>query len=311
MDINYIEDANVVVNRVSKRYVISQSRSDDASVVRTRKQDQVVDALVDASLVVKPGESVGIIGLNGSGKSTLLSIIAGGQAPTSGQVLTSSTPTLMGVAPALQGGLTGAQNIYVGCLALGMTPEEAKAQIPLIAEWTELGDAINRPKSTYSSGMGARLAFAISTAIKPEILLIDEALSTGDAAFAAKASKRMNDLLDRAGNLFLVSHSIAEIEKNCQRCVWISKGHIIADGPTTEVAPKYHEWARLMGKPDKTPGIEYLREVTDAYVPPVICVEENKQPGDAAPIGPSKRTGKHRKPAYRRARQPFFKFWGS
>lgn len=311
MDISYIEDANVVVNRVSKRYVISQSRSDDASVVRTRKQDQVVDALVDASLVVKPGESVGIIGLNGSGKSTLLSIIAGGQAPTSGQVLTSSTPTLMGVAPALQGGLTGAQNIYVGCLALGMTPEEAKAQIPLIAEWTELGDAINRPKSTYSSGMGARLAFAISTAIKPEILLIDEALSTGDAAFGAKASKRMTDLLDRAGNLFLVSHSIAEIEKNCQRCVWINKGHIIADGPTTEVAPQYHEWARLMGKPDKTPGIEYLGEIIDAYVPPVICVEENKQPGNAAQSGPSKKTEKRRSPAHRRARRPFFKFLGS
>lgn len=301
MDISYIEDANVVVNRVSKRYVISQSRSDDASVVRTRKQDQVVDALVDASLVVKPGESVGIIGLNGSGKSTLLSIIAGGQAPTSGQVLTSSTPTLMGVAPALQGGLTGAQNIYVGCLALGMTPEEAKAQIPLIAEWTELGDAINRPKSTYSSGMGARLAFAISTAIKPEILLIDEALSTGDAAFAAKASARMNELLDRAGNLFLVSHSISDVEKNCKRCIWINKGHIIADGPTDVVAPKYHEWARLMGKPDKQPGFDYLEEVIAAYVPPLVLVEQTRAPNQTPrAVQPTKLNRGKRSPAHRR-----------
>lgn len=303
MDISYIESANVVVSGVSKRYVISQDRSDDASVVRARKQDQVVDALIDANFVVQPGESVGIIGLNGSGKSTLLSIIAGGQAPTTGQVYTASTPTLMGVAPALQGGLTGAQNIYVGCLALGMTPEEAKKQIPIIADWTELGEAINRPKSTYSSGMGARLAFAISTAIEPEILMIDEALSTGDAAFADKATKRMGELLERAGNLFLVSHSIADIEKNCQRCIWINKGRIIADGPTSEVAPKYHEWARLMGKPDKNPGYEYLQEVIDSYVQPLIALDEASiTPSVEAPME-KRKTRKRKRPAHRKTRK--------
>lgn len=269
-NVHYVEEANVVVQNVSKRYVISQSRSDDARTVRAGKNKMVVDALTDASLVAAPGESVGIIGLNGSGKSTLLNLIAGGESPTSGKILVRSQPMLMGVSPALQKSLSGETNIYLGCLALGMKPDEARAQIPLIAEWTELGDAIKRPMSTYSSGMSSRLGFAISTAVKPDILLIDEALSTGDAAFGAKAKARMAEVLERAGNLFLVSHSIGQVEKNCKRCIWISKGHIIADGPTDVVSPQYHEWARLMGKDNKDPAHEYLQEVTAAYRPPNV-----------------------------------------
>lgn len=272
-DIDYIGKANVVVRNVSKRYVISQSRSDDANTVRASKNKIVVDALTDVSLVAKPSESVGLIGLNGSGKSTLLKLIAGGESPTSGEILVKSQPMLMGVSPALQQNLSGEANIYLGCLALGMTPAEAKEQIGMIAEWTELGDAIKRPMSTYSSGMGARLGFAISTAVNPEILLIDEALSTGDAAFGAKAQERMSELLDRAGNLFLVSHAIGQIEKNCQRTVWINKGRIISDGPTDEVAPTYHEWARLMGKPNKEPAHEYLESIITKYKAPSIVFE--------------------------------------
>lgn len=250
--------------------MISQSRSDDATTVKAGRGKIVVDALKDVNLVVEPGESVGIIGLNGSGKSTLLRLIGGGEVPTSGTVLVRSQPMLMGVQPALQSTLAGEQNIYLGCLALGMSREEARAQIPIIAEWTELGDAIKRPMSTYSSGMKSRLGFAISTAVNPDILLIDEALSTGDAAFGAKAEERMAQLLDRAGNLFLVSHSIGQVEKNCKRCIWINKGAIIADGPTEEVSPKYHEWARLLGKENKQPAWDYLDSIIAEYVSPVV-----------------------------------------
>lgn len=272
-DIDYIGKANVVVRNVSKRYVISQSRSDDANTVRAGKNKIVVDALSDVSFVAKPAESIGLIGLNGSGKSTLLKLIAGGESPTSGEILVRSQPMLMGVSPALQQNLSGEANIYLGCLALGMTPVEAKEQVGIIADWTELGDAIKRPMSTYSSGMGARLGFAISTAVNPEILLIDEALSTGDAAFGTKAQERMSELLDRAGNLFLVSHAIGQIEKNCQRTVWINKGRIISDGSTDEVAPTYHEWARLMGKPNKDPAHEYLETIISSYKAPSIVFE--------------------------------------
>ncbi|WP_227486310.1 ABC transporter ATP-binding protein [Corynebacterium aurimucosum] len=273
LDISYVETANVVVDNVSKRYVISQGRSSDAKQERVSRNKTVVDAINNASLIALPGESIGIIGLNGSGKSTLLSMISGGLAPTTGRILTRSQPTLMGVSPALQPELSGEHNIYLGCLALGMSRREAKAQVTSIAEWTELGDAIKRPMKTYSSGMSARLSFAISTAVRPDILMIDEALSTGDAAFGAKASARMRELLGRAGNLFLVSHSIKEIERNCGRAIWISKGRIIADGPTEVVAPQYHEWARLMGKDDKHPAQEYLSEVTSNYKPPLILLD--------------------------------------
>lgn len=272
-DINYIERANVVVDNVSKRYVISQGRSSDASMTRVGRGKTVVDAIVGASLIALPGESIGIIGLNGSGKSTLLSMIAGGIAPTAGRILTRSQPTLMGVSPALQPDLSGEHNIYLGCLALGMSRSDAKAQINEIARWTELGDAIKRPMKTYSSGMSARLSFAISTAVRPDILMIDEALSTGDAAFGAKASGRMQELLERAGNLFLVSHAIKEIEKNCVRTIWISEGRIIADGPTDVVAPQYHEWARLMGREDKGPADQYLSEIKKKYSAPMIILD--------------------------------------
>lgn len=268
-------EANVVVNHVSKRYVIRQNRSDDARVAKAKNGSFIVDAVVDASLVARPGESIGLIGVNGSGKSTLLSMIAGGQAPTSGRILTRSKPTLMGVSPALQPGLSGERNIFLGCLALGMRPEQARENVAEIAEWTELGEAIKRPMQTYSSGMAARLAFAISTAIKPEILLIDEALSTGDAAFATKATERMEELLDRAGNLFLVSHSLGQVEKTCKRVIWIHQGRIIADGSTQEISPKYHEWARLLGKENKGPAHEYLAEVAKAYKKVFIQIEED------------------------------------
>lgn len=273
-DINYIERANVVVDNVSKRYVISQGRSSDASMTREGRGKTVVDALVNASLIALPSESIGIIGLNGSGKSTLLSMISGGLAPTSGRILTRSQPTLMGVSPALQPDLSGEHNIFLGCLALGMSPNDAKEQIREIAEWTELGDAIKRPMKTYSSGMSARLSFAISTAVRPDILMIDEALSTGDAAFGAKASARMEELLGRAGNLFLVSHALGEIERNCNRAIWISKGRIIADGPTDVVAPQYREWAKLMGRENKKPAHLYLEELKQSYKAPLILLEK-------------------------------------
>lgn len=271
--IGYVDDPSVVVRDVYKTYAIGRGSSEDAGRFKFMKPKNTVDALKGVSFVATPGESIGVIGLNGSGKSTLLRIISGGEAPTSGDVRVSSRPMLLGVSPALQGDLTGEQNIYLGCLALGMTREEAKEQIHIIAEWTELGDAVKRPMMTYSSGMSARLSFAISTAVKPEILLIDEALSTGDAAFGAKAEERINSVIENSGNFFLVSHSVGMIQRLCGRSLWIYQGEVITDGPTQDVVPKYHEWARLMGKDDKQPAHDYLAEIKSGYRAPVIIFD--------------------------------------
>lgn len=263
-------DPTIVVDNVVKTYAISRGGSEDLKNSRMLRGRQKVEALKGVSMVVSPGESVGIMGLNGSGKSTLLRLISGGEEPTTGRILVKSRPTLMGVAPALQRDLTGEQNIYLGCLALGMSPAEAREQIGIIAEWTELGEAIHRPMGTYSSGMGARLNFAISTSVNPEILLVDEALSTGDAAFGAKAEQRIGEVIDKAGNLLLVSHDIRTIEKLCDRAVWIHKGEVIEDGPMEDISPLYHEWARLLGKDDKAPAYDFLEGVKLNYSRPAI-----------------------------------------
>ena len=263
-------DPTIVVDNVVKTYAIGRGGSEDLKNSRMLRGRQRVEALKGVSMVVSPGESVGIMGLNGSGKSTLLRLISGGEEPTTGRILVKSRPTLMGVAPALQRDLTGEQNIYLGCLALGMSPAEAREQIGIIAEWTELGEAIHRPMGTYSSGMGARLNFAISTSINPEILLVDEALSTGDAAFGAKAEQRIGEVIDKAGNLLLVSHDIRTIEKLCDRAVWIHKGEVIEDGPMEEISPLYHEWARLLGKENKAPAYDFLEGVKLNYSRPAI-----------------------------------------
>lgn len=264
---------SIAVANVTKSYMIGRGRSEDVRASRFGRSKNVVEALKGVSLVADPGETVGIIGLNGSGKSTLLRLIAGAEEPTSGTVLVRNKPMLLGVSPALHGDLTGAQNVYLGCLALGMSAEQARGQIDVIADWTELGEAIDRPMATYSAGMGSRLNFAISTAVKPDILLVDEALSTGDAAFGSKAKDRINEVIERAGNLFLVSHSLGTVEDLCARSIWVFQGEVIADGPTDEVCPKYHEWARLMGKADKEPALKFLSAVKEAYRKPNVVFD--------------------------------------
>jgi teichoic acid transport system ATP-binding protein len=201
-----------------------------------------VHALRGVSFRAYEGENIGLIGVNGSGKSTLLRVIAGLEAPTSGNVLATAPPSLLGVNAALIPHLTGARNVEIGLLALGYSPAEAKALRPAVAELAGIGSALHRPMNTYSSGMGARLRFAIATATKPDILLIDEALGTGDAAFSARADRALNELRERAGTIFLVSHAAKTVEEMCTRAIWIHEGRVIADGSAEVVALHYRKW---------------------------------------------------------------------
>lgn len=255
-----VENPAVVAQKVGKDYLLTGAAASDGRTFWKQKRTRTVDALRDITFVARKGESIGIIGRNGSGKSTLLRIIAGSEAPTAGTIHVASQPTLLGVAPALQSWLTGEQNAYLGLLALGMAPQEAKETVPDIIKWTELGEAATRPMGTYSSGMGSKLSFAISTAVRPEILLVDEALSTGDSAFGAKAQERMNNLLADAGNIFLVSHALPTIRQNCDRCLWIHRGDMIADGPTDVVTAQYAEFSQLFRDGAEVKAFEFLQE---------------------------------------------------
>lgn len=211
-----------------------------------------VPAVRGISFVAHHGESIGILGTNGSGKSTLLRAVAGLLPPTSGRVFTSAEPELLGVNAALLPRLTGERNIMIGGLALGLNAREVRENVPGVAEFAELGDFLYLPMSSYSSGMASRLRFAISTIRTPEILMIDEALATGDASFRKKSTARIEEIREQAGTVFFVSHSLASVRAMCTRALWIDKGVLIADGDVDVVADAYHEYVE--GRTDASSG---------------------------------------------------------
>ncbi|GHJ12773.1 MULTISPECIES: ABC transporter ATP-binding protein [unclassified Micromonospora] len=201
-----------------------------------------VHAVKGVSFTAYEGEAIGLIGSNGSGKSTLLRAIAGLLPPARGAVYTQGQPSLLGVNAALLNDLSGERNVVLGCLAMGMPPEEVKRIAPEIIEFSginERGDFASLPMRTYSSGMGARLRFAISSAKKHDVLLIDEALATGDRKFRVRSEQRVRELRDSAGTVFLVSHSIGSIRDTCERTIWLESGVLRMDGPTQEVCDAY------------------------------------------------------------------------
>lgn len=205
-----------------------------------------VDALTNVSLKVREGEHVGIVGANGSGKSTLLRVIAGVEPPWRGRVLAEATPVLLGVNAAMMPALTGERNVRLGLLALGFKPEDVSEIMPSVIELAGIGSAIHRPMKTYSSGMAARLRFAIAASASPSILLIDEALGTGDAAFSDRSREKIDELRAGAGTIFLVSHAAQTIENMCTRAVWLHSGQVILDGPASDVARAYRWWAHCV-----------------------------------------------------------------
>lgn len=204
---------------------------------------RVVHAVRGVSFDVTEGESVGVLGSNGSGKSTLLSSIAGLLTPASGEILVNAEPRLMGVGATLIPTASGLRNIRLGCLALGLDDDTITERLDEIVDFIDIGDAIERPLRTYSSGMRARLHFAIATAVTPRILLIDEALSVGDKRFREKSAKRIDTMLEEAGTLLLVSHSLPELAARCTRGIWLEKGVVRADGPIDAVIDEYEQAA--------------------------------------------------------------------
>jgi len=218
-----------------------------------------VHAVRGVSFTVRHGESVGIVGINGSGKSTMLRAIAGLIPPRSGSVHVSGEPSLLGVNAALMPQLSGERNIMIGGLALGLTPRQVEEKFDEVVEFAGIGDFVYLPMKTYSSGMGARLRFAISSAASPDILMIDEALATGDAAFKERSKARIEEVRARAGTIFLVSHSISTIEAMCTRVLWMHQGQLVMDGPVHEVAEAYKKFI-LAQRPAMDPARRRARQ---------------------------------------------------
>lgn len=262
----------VVVDDVSRRFEVPVSRNAARGRARQildalrRRPRMTVNALHDISFVAHAGEAIGIVGTNGSGKSTLLRLIAGLDVPTTGEVRATSQPVLLGVGAALVQDLSGEDNARLGLLAMGFTPGQVEQRLPMVLEIAGIGDAIRRPLKTYSSGMNSRLSFAIAAASEPEILLLDEVLSTGDAASVQRAKKRMSEVRARAGTVFLVSHAAQAIEETCTRALWINDGVLIQDGPAVEIARAYRWWAWNVAQGEHKIAADLLRQAVEGKI---------------------------------------------
>ncbi|GAA1353010.1 ABC transporter ATP-binding protein [Streptomyces beijiangensis] len=203
-----------------------------------------VHAVRGVSFVAHKGEAIGLIGSNGSGKSTLLKAIAGLLPTEKGKIFTQGQPSLLGVNAALMSDLTGERNVILGGLAMGMSREEVRERYQDIVDFSginEKGDFISLPMRTYSSGMGARLRFSIAAAKNHDVLMIDEALATGDATFQRRSQQRISELRQEAGTVFVVSHSNSAIRETCERAIWLETGVMQMDGPAEEVVAAYEK----------------------------------------------------------------------
>jgi ABC-type polysaccharide/polyol phosphate transport system ATPase subunit len=209
----------------------------------SRNQTVIVRALDDVNLSLRDGDRLGIIGHNGSGKTTLLRVLAGVYRPGEGSAtiegsVSSFTDLTLGMDPES----TGWENIIFRCAFMGMSFREAKRRSSVIAEFSELGEYLNLPARTYSTGMFLRLAFAISTCVQPEILIMDEMISTCDAQFLEKAQRRLREVVDKANILALASHDMNVIREICNKVIWLERGTVEEFGPPERVVQAYESF---------------------------------------------------------------------
>ncbi|NWN89645.1 MAG: ABC transporter ATP-binding protein [Micrococcaceae bacterium] len=247
-------------------YRVKTERPEDRRFGRYRKTTKTV--LKDISFAAREKDFIGIIGRNGSGKSTLLRVLAGLETPTSGQVFASDKPQLLGVNAALMPTLTGNENVMLGLLAMGYTPAEAEEIRPRVIDLAQIGDAIYAPMKTYSSGMGARLRFAISVAAAPRILMVDEALATGDATFQERSKQAMNSMIKETGTVFLVNHSRSAIESMCNRVIWLEEGEIVSDGSPKLKMEQFAVFTYALSQGNREYAFRFLDKVREKYKKP-------------------------------------------
>lgn len=237
----------IKLEHISMQFNLSKEKVDSMKeyVIKYLKKDLKYDkfmALQDVSFTVNKGDRVGVLGLNGAGKSTLMKVIAGVFRPTEGTVEKRGT-----LAPMIELGAgfdkqyTGAENIFLYGAVLGHSRRFMEEKFDEIVEFSELGDFINVPLKNYSSGMRARLGFSIATVVKPDILILDEVLSVGDAKFKKKSEKKLLDMMDEGVTVLFVSHNLEQVTRICNKALILEKGKLVMYGDVKEVVDKYKE----------------------------------------------------------------------
>lgn len=244
MSLIHLEDVSVEfpiynsINRSLKNRVLSIATG--GKIERRTDRLVIVRGLDNVTLTFKDGDRVGLIGHNGSGKTTLLRVLSGIYTPTHGySVIEGDCVSLININLGIDPDATGRENIRLRSIMMGMKPADIAKKIDVISDFSGLGDFLDVPFRTYSTGMQLRLAFAASTSVTPEILIMDEWLSTGDEDFKERANKRMKDLVNSTKILILASHSRELLEENCNRVVWLEHGRVKMDGMPNDVLSAY------------------------------------------------------------------------
>lgn len=244
-------DISISVTNLSKRYEIYDAPHDRLKQFiyptlqrlvgkKSKQYFREFWALKDVSFEIRKGETVGIIGRNGSGKSTLLQMICGTVSPTLGEIQTTGrVAALLELGAGFNIEFTGRENVILNALVLGFTRAEMEAKMEQVLAFSELGDFLDQPVKTYSSGMYARLAFSIAVHVEPEILIIDETLAVGDARFVAKCMRRIKDIQSQGTSILFVSHDVGSVRTLCERAIWLDKGSLIEQGDVFPVTGRY------------------------------------------------------------------------
>ena len=249
--------AIISVKNLGIRYTVFKSggkslRRNILQLVTGNLSRQWFWALKDVTFDLNEGDTLGVIGSNGSGKSTLCMSLAQILHPDEGEVQVNGTVSpILALGSGFNRDMTGRENIFLSGALMGLSQQQSREMEPSIIEFAEIGDFIDNPVRTYSSGMKARLAFAIAPSIEPDVLLLDEILGVGDVAFKQKSEERMHQLMDRARGIVLVSHTGDVIRELCNVVLWLHHGQVMAYGPTDEIVTRYEKFQGKIEKDSK------------------------------------------------------------
>lgn len=251
----------IVAKQISKIYKMYDKPSDKVKdLLLPSGYGREFYALKKLSFSVEKGDCVGLIGLNGSGKSTLANILSGISQPTTGEIEINGTTSMIAISSGLNTSLTGIENIELKGLMIGLGKKQIEEVKDDIIAFADVGEFINQPVKTYSSGMRSRLGFAISININPDILIVDEALSVGDMSFTQRCLDKMNEFRESGKTIFFVSHSLGQIEEFCNKALWLEYGMLKAFDNTEEVLPLYKHFVHKFSKMSNAERNSYKTE---------------------------------------------------
>lgn len=281
-------DYAIEINNLCKVYKLYSKPTDrvfEAFHIGNKKNVKTFNALKDVCLNVKKGETVGIIGTNGAGKSTLLKIITGVLSPTEGEVkIKGKVSALLELGAGFNDEYSGIENIFLNGRMMGYTRKEMEERLDKIVEFADIGDFINQPVKTYSSGMFARLAFAVAINVEPDILIVDEALSVGDIFFQNKCFKKFDELKRKGVTILFVSHDIGSVRQMCSRVLWLDNGTPRIFGDATKVCDMYMDEKRKAAQyvsghiQDDIAGNVFIQRLDEERkYPKIQCVEDRFQ----------------------------------